>query len=50
MDVRLPGLRVSYEDDGPAFPDAEATLLHFAAERTRLHVEQQPGFSRIKVP
>ena len=49
LDVRLPGLKVGYEDDGPFFPDAEATALRFAAERCRLHAELAPGLNRTKV-
>ena len=40
---------MGYEDDGPAFPDAEATALHFSAERCRLHAELAPGLNRVKV-
>jgi len=47
--VRLPSLKVGYEDDGPFFPDAEATALRFAAERCRLHADLAPGLSRTKV-
>jgi len=47
--VRLPSFKVGYEDDGPFFPDAEATALRFAAERFRLHADLAPGLSRTKV-
>ena len=40
---------MSYEDDGPFFPDAEATALHYSAERCRLHAELAPGLNRTKV-